>query len=571
MRRRWVVITALCTGLFFALGSPACAGDDFPKSELHLLEIKLKAHRWTLRPPVNRSVCQFVAVEGGFASYSYDDTPVFPPSAPELAEVRGLTRSTLAVVLAFRAGVLSGRIRIEPPAGRTLTKQDVELVVSEIFSDFETRPHPSVVGNLVSRIYHAYASNHLPEESDRLGFATVEAARAAGFRACPVCFVSRPKVSDFETERTLGESWSGEVRRMYPLVSIDDKTAHIDSVGRSVLRGWPVPLRGYEYEFRIVESGVPNAFACPAGHVFVTTGLLASMESEEELRGVLAHEICHVERRHGYRQYKRTQRSELIAAVFGVAVGVATDNGGLAVAAAAMTALASQAIMAGYSRSDEAEADTYALEALAVIDPSTTSRHAAYRGLLLKLQQFESVDGRAIVSSTGFRSHPSIESRISRATAFQPGFFASPQEFRGLDSDGDELVSISIESQAYADYQDVIPGDAVGSSVQQRHFRGAGRSADLTEPRLVRVHELTLFATVVGSPKIEGRVQISAIKVNCKGKVHVMDNREDTELFPSDDAGMSFVSDSESSPLVGELSSLECVVPGVVRWEKVVH
>jgi hypothetical protein len=50
-----------------------------------------------------------------------------------------------------------------------------------------------------------------------------------------------------------------------------------------------------------------------------------------------------------------------------------------------------------------------------------------------------------------------------------------------------------------------------------------------------------------------------------------MDNREDTELFPSDDAGMSFVSDSESSPLVGELSSLECVVPGVVRWEKVVH
>ena len=59
--------------------------------------------------------------------------------------------------------------------------------------------------------------------------------------------------------------------------------------------------QNYRYKFHIAEDPQVNAFALPGGHVVVFTGLLRAAESAEELAGVLAHEIVHVERRHTLR------------------------------------------------------------------------------------------------------------------------------------------------------------------------------------------------------------------------------------------------------------------------------
>jgi len=54
------------------------------------------------------------------------------------------------------------------------------------------------------------------------------------------------------------------------------------------------------FRFAVLNSGDPGAYATPGGYVFVTRGLLASLKSESELAGVLAHEIAHVNERHMY-------------------------------------------------------------------------------------------------------------------------------------------------------------------------------------------------------------------------------------------------------------------------------
>ena len=56
------------------------------------------------------------------------------------------------------------------------------------------------------------------------------------------------------------------------------------------------------YEFQVADDAEPNAFALPGGFVYVTRGILALANSEDELAGVIGHEIGHVVARHSVRQ-----------------------------------------------------------------------------------------------------------------------------------------------------------------------------------------------------------------------------------------------------------------------------
>lgn len=85
----------------------------------------------------------------------------------------------------------------------------------------------------------------------------------------------------------------------------------------------------------------------PTGYIFVTRGLLESLETEHELAAILAHEIAHVESRHSFRQWRNSQRA------------AATDNVADDIAAA-MTAFTAQLFMAGHGRDREREADLFA-------------------------------------------------------------------------------------------------------------------------------------------------------------------------------------------------------------------
>src|ERR1700678_16402 len=93
--------------------------------------------------------------------------------------------------------------------------------------------------------------------------------------------------------------------------------AFIDTVGKRVLGDRPVPDR-VAYRFLVLSDPTVNAFALPNGSVYITTGLLALLESEAQLAGVLGHQTAHIYERHPSLENrsirKKTVVSEIIAA-----------------------------------------------------------------------------------------------------------------------------------------------------------------------------------------------------------------------------------------------------------------
>ena len=76
---------------------------------------------------------------------------------------------------------------------------------------------------------------------------------------------------------------------------------YIKSIGESLVQG--LGEQPFDYSFKVVDSDMANAFALPGGFTYVTRGLLASINHDDELAGVMAHEIIHVHMRHSVKQH----------------------------------------------------------------------------------------------------------------------------------------------------------------------------------------------------------------------------------------------------------------------------
>jgi predicted Zn-dependent protease len=97
-------------------------------------------------------------------------------------------------------------------------------------------------------------------------------------------------------DKRVGDDQSQAIAAELGLVRNDALLEYVQSVGIRLLRH--APPRPFDYEFQIVDQSVPNAFALPGGKIYVSRGLLALVESEDELAGVLGHEITHAAERH---------------------------------------------------------------------------------------------------------------------------------------------------------------------------------------------------------------------------------------------------------------------------------
>jgi predicted Zn-dependent protease len=97
-------------------------------------------------------------------------------------------------------------------------------------------------------------------------------------------------------DRRAGAEAAQEVESYLGLVKDPALEEYVSAVGRRL--ALHAPSGGFEYRFQIVDQEAPNAFALPGGFIFVSRGLLALVNSEDELANVLAHEIVHVASRH---------------------------------------------------------------------------------------------------------------------------------------------------------------------------------------------------------------------------------------------------------------------------------
>lgn len=177
----------------------------------------------------------------------------------------------------------------------------------------------------------------------------------------------------------------------------------VDTVGQRIVSQSPAGRSEYEFDFHLLaDDQTVNAFALPGGQVFITAALFDRLQNEEQLAGVLAHEVGHVIGRHSAEQIARQQLTEGLT---GAAVIAAYDPENPSSAQRAqMAVLAAQLINMRYGREDEIESDFFGVCFLndAGYDPG------AMEGVMRILA--EASGGQA--PPEFFSTHPNPENRI---------------------------------------------------------------------------------------------------------------------------------------------------------------
>ncbi len=210
-----------------------------------------------------------------------------------------------------------------------------------------------------------------------------------------------------QEERELSKEFMEVVKTQFPLIEDPIIVDYVNKVGRRILA--VVPPQPFEYHFYVLREDVYNAFATPAGHIFFNSGLFAALESEEELAGIIGHEIAHVVCRHISDRIESSKKIGM-ATLAGMVAGVLLGAGGAAAAASAVTVgsvAAGQTAALAYSRQNEMQADQLGLEYL-------TQAGYSGEGLLTSLKKIRSKQwyGSEQVP-TYLTTHPASEERMS--------------------------------------------------------------------------------------------------------------------------------------------------------------
>lgn len=202
-----------------------------------------------------------------------------------------------------------------------------------------------------------------------------------------------------EQELSIGRQMAPKIEKDYGVYPSKKLQDYIVSVGESIAK--VSDRQNIFFHFTVLNSPIVNAFALPGGYIFITRGLLAHINSEAELAGVLAHEIGHVTARHAVRQYTKAASYQIGTGIASIFFPEIANYGQLA-------DLVFVAISSGYSRQYETEADriavTYVIKA--GYDP---------RAMFSLLQTLELLDryktGKKTYTSL-FATHPETGKRI---------------------------------------------------------------------------------------------------------------------------------------------------------------
>ncbi len=205
-----------------------------------------------------------------------------------------------------------------------------------------------------------------------------------------------------EQEIELGTEAAQQVEAEYGLSYDQQLNSWVVGVGKKL--AYIEPREGITYTFKILDMEEANALAIPGGFIYVTKGILRDFikNDEDMLAVVMAHELGHVNERHGMKQLEWQMGLGVLLEVF---LG---QNS----AAADIANLATGLIFLKYSRSQETEADEYGMRIAhkAGYDPRALIR------FFKLLQVYEENEGA--YSPEFLQSHPDTESRIEDSETY---------------------------------------------------------------------------------------------------------------------------------------------------------
>jgi predicted Zn-dependent protease len=198
----------------------------------------------------------------------------------------------------------------------------------------------------------------------------------------------------------MGQQSAKEAEKQLQILNNQQATAYIDSLGKSLAAHAPGDNK-YPFQFKIVNDTAINAFALPGGFVYINRGAIQAADSENQIAGVMAHEISHVIMRHGTNQVSKAYLAQAPLSILG---GVLGSNSVGGVLAQLGLSLGLNSLFLKYSRDAESQADLMGTQIMhdAGYDP---------RGMV---EFFEKIQAESKGNAIQFFSdHPNPENRIS--------------------------------------------------------------------------------------------------------------------------------------------------------------
>ncbi len=208
-------------------------------------------------------------------------------------------------------------------------------------------------------------------------------------------------------EENLGSEFMKTVRGHFRFIEDPFIAEYVEKIGNKILAH--MPPQPFPYHFYVIRQDVYNAFAGPGGNVFINSGLISAMDYEDELAGILAHEISHVAARHISDKIERSSKINLATmagVVAGIFLGIA--GGGEAAQALTMSSMAAgQTASLAYSRQDEMQADEIGIQYL-------TKAGYSGEGMLSILKKIREKDWFGTDQIPSYvMTHPAIKDRIA--------------------------------------------------------------------------------------------------------------------------------------------------------------
>ena len=248
-----------------------------------------------------------------------------------------------------------------------------------------------------------------------------------------------------------GRKAHAQVLKEYGVYGDAKLQAYVDELGQRLAA--QSHRAGLKWTFTVLDSPEINAFALPGGYVYVTRGIMAYLESEADLAGVIGHEIGHVTARHGAQRATRQQTAGLgvlAATLLGAALGVGDAASQLSQGVAA-------GYVASYSREQELQADQLGAEYL-VRNRFNPQNMVDVITVLKNQERFAAdqarAEGRAPRQGGDWlASHPSNDQRlqeITRIAARYEGQAAGPGDTPGTPASTNTSTNTSISTAPQA-------------------------------------------------------------------------------------------------------------------------
>lgn len=237
-----------------------------------------------------------------------------------------------------------------------------------------------------------------------------------------VC-VALPALAGDETEEEnkIGKQAAEQVAKESKFIDDPELIKRVETVGKAVAKvatEKEIPatygkstVAKFEYTFKIIDDKDVNAFALPGGYVYVNKGLLDYVHSDDELAGVLAHEIAHVAHHHAM-QLMKVQQKQMLGMAAAVLAGAALGGSGSDLSSLAYAAnLINIARMSDYGQKAETDADRTAVALLAETKYNPV-------GMLTFMERLAVDEARKPNIEYGiFRTHPYSYSRAGEIIA----------------------------------------------------------------------------------------------------------------------------------------------------------